>query len=82
MLRRFGGSPFYVEVSVGELRTAGFAVLATGSNTDHFDILLIEGRESREPLLPLSAVVDAAHRLLAASGEMRRNPSYAGGTDG
>lgn len=82
LLRRFAGSPFYLEASVREIRASGFTVLATGANPDHFDVLLVSDRGPTEPLLSLAEIEVAARRLLGVCGEMRVNPSYAGGSHG
>lgn len=79
LLRRFGASPHYVEATVGDVRAAGFDVLPTGANPGHFDVLLVDEQDEDRPLLSISEVKLAARRLVAVFGEMRPNPSYAGG---
>lgn len=76
---RFTGAPSYLEVGVGDLRAAGFAVHATGTNPDHFDIQLIAGVDESDPAVPTSDLRAAAGRALAICGPLRPNPSYAGG---
>jgi hypothetical protein len=68
----------FVEAPVGAVRAAGFEVVPTGSDADHFDVQLIPG--VAEPDAPPSEteVRAAATRLLDATGEWRPNPSYAG----
>jgi len=78
LLRRFAGSPFYLEASVREIRASGFDLLATGAKPDHFDVLLVSDRIPTEPLLSLAEIEDAARRLVEACGELHPNPSYAG----
>lgn len=77
-LRRFAAAPFYIEASVRDVRAAGFEVLPTGANPDHFDIQLIADRLPDDPLVPLTEVEAAARRLILVCGELRPNPSYAG----
>ena len=81
LLRRFAASPRYLEVSVGEVRSAGFDVLASGANAYHFDVLLVGDQTEEEPLLSFDEVEAPARRLVVAAGELRRNPSYAGGLE-
>jgi len=78
LLRRFAGSPFYLEASVREIRASGFDVLATGAKPDHFDVLIVSDRAPTEPLLTLAEIQGAARRLVELCGERRVNPSYAG----
>ncbi len=81
LLRRFASSPFYLEATVSQLRTAGFEVLPTGTNPDHFDVLLVDGRSPTAPLIARVEVELAARRLVEACGEMHPNPSYARSVD-
>ena len=78
VLRRFPRAPMFVEAPVGAVRAAGFEVVPTGTDGDHFDVQLIAG--VAEPDAPPSEaeVRAAATRLLDAAGEWRPNPSYAG----
>jgi len=82
LLRRFAASPFYLAATVPQVRAAGFDVLPTGTNPDHFDVLLVDGQSPDQPLLARAEVEAAARRLVEACGEMRPNPSYAGGVHG
>ncbi len=82
VLRRFSSSAYYLEVSAGEVRAADLAMLATGVNPDHFDVLLVDGRRPDDPLLPLAELRAAAARLVAVCGDPRPNPAYAGGSHG
>ena len=82
LLRRFAGSPSYLEATVREVRSSGFDVVPTGANPDHFDLLLIDGRSPDQPLLSLAEVELAARRLVEVCGELHPNPSYAGGGHG
>lgn len=82
VLRRFASSPYYLEATAGAVRAAGFDVLPTGANPDHFDVLLVDGRGRDDPLLPLAEVRAAAERLVAVCGEPRPNPAYPGGSHG
>jgi hypothetical protein len=77
-LARFDEAPSYLEARVGVLRSAGFVVLPTGANADHFDVQLLPGHADEDAGEPVVAVRDAAARLVAAAGELRRNPAYAG----
>ncbi|MGQ0743611.1 MAG: hypothetical protein ACT4OS_04590 [Acidimicrobiales bacterium] len=78
VLRRFASSPYFFEAAVGAVRAAGFDVLPTGANPDHFDVLLVDGRLPDEPLLPLDEVRAAAGRLVVVCGDPRPNPAYPG----
>lgn len=82
LLRRFAGSPSYLEATVREVRSSGFDVVPTGANPDHFDLLLIDGRSPDLPRLSLAEVELAARRLVEVCGELHPNPSYAGGGHG
>lgn len=82
VLRRFASSPYHLQARAADVRPVGFNVLATGSNPDHFDVLLVDGRAPEESLLPLAALVAAARRLVDACGELRPNPAYSGGSHG
>ena len=81
LLVRFDEAPAYLESSVGELRSAGLALLPTGTNLDHFDVQLLPGQADEGNGEPAGAVRAAAARLLAAAGDLRPNPAYAGGLD-
>jgi hypothetical protein len=78
VLARFDAAPAYLETSVGNLREAGFEVLPTGVNPDHYVQLVAGQRE--EDLEPLAALRAAAERLVLAAGDLRPNPAYAGGS--
>ena len=82
VLRRFASSPYYLEATARAVRVAGFEVLPTGANLDHFDVLLLDGRDPDDPLLPLTEVRVAAERLVAVCGDPRPNPAYPGGSHG
>lgn len=82
VLRRFASSAYYLEVTAGDVRAAGFDVLPTGANPDHFDVLLVGGRDPNDQLLPLAELRAAAERLVAVCGEAQPNPAYAGGSHG
>ena len=43
VLERFPYAPTFVSATVGALRAAGFAVLPTGMNPEHFDVQLLPG---------------------------------------
>ena len=81
VLRRFPDAPCYLESSVGRLRAAGFDVLATGTNPDHFDVQLIAGRSPDVSPLPRAEVESAARRLVAATSGLIGNPGSAGPVD-
>jgi hypothetical protein len=78
VLARFPVAPTFVEASVGLIRSAGFEVLPTGENPEHFDIQLIPGVAEQSLPVSATALVDAAARLLDVMGDLRPNPSYAG----
>ena len=77
---RFTGAPTYLEVAVGKVRAAGFAVYPTGTNPDHFDIQLMSGADEQDPAAVRSDLEEAAARVLAVGGPLRPNPAYAGRT--
>ncbi|MGI8807327.1 MAG: hypothetical protein ACR2KK_05725 [Acidimicrobiales bacterium] len=77
---RFTGAPSYIEVAVGTLRAAGFAVYPTGTNVEHFDIQLIGRVQVDDSAASNSDLEDAAACLLNVGGPLRPNPAYAGGT--
>ena len=80
VLGRFPYAPAYVAATVGALAVAGFGVLPTGANPDHFDVQLLPGR-SEASAVGAAELRSAAERLLAAAGELRPNPAYAEGAD-
>ena len=77
ILARFDMGPAYLEAAVGSLRAAGFGLLPTGVNPDHYDVQLVPGQRE-EDLEPLAAIRGAADRLVAVAGDLRSNPAYAG----
>ncbi len=80
VLRRFPRAPMFVEAPVGTVRAAGFEVVPTGTDADHFDVQLIAGVAEPDVLPSEAELRAAATRLLDAAGELQPNPSYAGGT--
>jgi hypothetical protein len=78
VLRRFPRAPMFVEAPVGAVRAAGFEVVPTGSDADHFDVQLVDGVAELDAPPSEAEVRAAAIRLLDAAGEWRPNPSYAG----
>lgn len=80
VIDRFTGAPAYMEVPVGMLRAAGFAVLPTGANVDHYDIQLVAGVHEDDPTPATGDLREAAARVLAAGSPLLPNPAYAGGT--
>ena len=76
VLARFDDAPSYLEARVGALRAAGFKVLPTGTNLDHFDVQLLPGQGDDDADEPVLAVRTAATQLVAAAGELRPNPTY------
>jgi hypothetical protein len=77
LLRRFAASHFYLATTVPQVRAAGFDVLPTGTNPDHFDVLLFDSQSPDQPMLARAEVEAAARRLVEACGEMRPSASYA-----
>lgn len=65
---------------MGTLRVAGFPVLPTGANPDHYDVQLLPGRlEGSSPAdIELGR---AAGLLLDSADDSQPNPAYAVGTD-
>jgi hypothetical protein len=81
VLRLFPHSPSFLGLTIGEIRRAGFEVLPTGSNPDHYDVQLIAGRiEGIDEDAGREEVRSAVARLLLAAGDLKANPAYAGGT--
>lgn len=79
VLRLFPRSPSFLGLSVGAIRTAGFEVLPSGSNPDHYDVQLLPGRiEGVDPEGGREELRGAVLRLLLAAGELHPNPAYAG----
>jgi len=81
LLVRFDEAPAFLESRVGKLRSAGFVVLPTGANLDHFDVQLLPGQPDKGDGEPAGAVRTAAARLVATAGELQPNPVYFGGPD-
>jgi hypothetical protein len=79
VLSRFAMAPGFVRVVVGTLRDAGFEVLPTGTNPEHFDIQLVRGRGESD--FDVGETVDlvtaAAEQLMAIAGPIEPNPAYA-----
>jgi hypothetical protein len=78
VLERFATSSHYLAVTIGTLRAAGFAVIPTGANTDHFDVQLVAGIPADRPA---PAVTDAdlaakAKALVELAGPAQPNPAY------
>lgn len=78
VLRRFARAPMFMEAPVRALRAAGFEVVPTGSDADHFDVQLIAGIAEADAPPSEAEVRAAATCLLNTAGEWRPNPSYAG----
>lgn len=80
VLIRFPMSPFVLEMSVGDLRRAGFALWATGANPDHYDVQLVPGRvEGVNPPASAKELRGAAGRFMVVARSLTPNPRYAGG---
>lgn len=78
VLRLFPRSPLFFGLTVGEIRRAGFDVLPTGSNPDHYDVQLIAGRvEGGAAEAGREELRGAVARLLLAAGDLKPNPAYA-----
>lgn len=80
VLARFSASPCFLEASVGLLRTAGFPVLPTGTDPDHFDVQLLSDYSEEDPA-DNERVWQAASKLAARAGDLWPNPLYAGGAE-
>ena len=78
VLRRVPFAPSCGAVTVGALRVAGFPVLPTGANPDHFDVQLVARRSPADGPADAERLADAARRLLEVAGDLRPNPAYAG----
>ncbi len=81
VLERFSASPNYLAVAVGKLRSAGFEVVATGANPDHFDVQLVRGVPADAPARTVddAELASRAAALLRLAGSLAPNPAYAGG---
>jgi hypothetical protein len=67
-----------LETSAGLVRAAGYAVHATGSNPDHYDVqLMARITETGVPPSPVD-LLRAARAIVDKAGGPRPNPSYAG----
>lgn len=83
ILSAFPLSPHHLELTVGQIREAGFDVIATGTNPDHYDVQLVPGRfEGDHPETTAEELRGAVARLLWAAGDLKANPAYAGGDPG
>jgi hypothetical protein len=77
VLVRFSASPCFLQVTVGLLTAAGFPVVPTGADPDHFDVQLVPDRLEGHPADDAS-VMRAAARLVSRAGDLHANPFYAG----
>ena len=77
VLHRFAFAPMYCAALVGVLRRAGFAVLPTGANVDHFDVQLVSGRSDEQGPVDQFTLASAAQLMIEAAGEFLPNPAYA-----
>jgi hypothetical protein len=78
VLRRFAQAPRYAAFSVGEIGAAGFEVIPTGTNPDHYDVQLIGDRFEGEPAEATDEELRAAAvRLLSTARQVASNPAYA-----
>lgn len=79
VLRRFTGSPFFLTLAAGDIRQAGFELVPTGSNLDHYDVQLLPGRiEGADPDATSGEIRGAVLRLLLAARGPHPNPAYSG----
>lgn len=81
VLERFPFAPTYAAVTVGTLRAAGFEVLPTGANPDHYDVQLVGGLTEESGAAERTELHRAAVVLLRVAGTRRPNPAYAGEKD-
>jgi hypothetical protein len=79
VLARFSASPCFLQATVGLLTAAGFPVVPTGTDPDHFDIQLVPDRREDDPADD-AGVAGAAARLVSKAGDLHANPFYAGDT--
>lgn len=77
VLERFAYAPRYCAARVGDLRRAGFEVLPTGANLDHFDVQLVPGRSVEDGPADPTALARAALLMIQVAGELLPNPAYA-----
>ena len=77
VLVRFDTAPTYAAATVGALREAGFRLIPTGGNPDHYDVQLLD-RVDEDENRPADEVKVATARMLAAAGPLRPNPAYPG----
>ncbi len=80
VLSRFAMAPGFVRAAIGTLRVAGFEVVPTGTDPDHFDVQLLPGRRETDDAGSeiVQLVADAARRLIDVAGPIEHNPAYAG----
>jgi hypothetical protein len=78
VLARFDAAPAYLEAVVGSLRDAGFDVLPTGVNPDHYDVQLVpgQGEETWSHSPPSGRQRSGSWRLRGVSGRTRRTLEY------
>jgi hypothetical protein len=77
VLERFAYAPRYCSARVGDLRGAGFEVLPTGANPDHFDVQLIPSRSVDGGPADRVSLLGAARRMVQVAGDLLPNPAYA-----
>ena len=81
VLERFSASPRYLAVTVGQLRSAGYPVVPTGTVSNHFDVQLVSGISADVParFVEDGELAAEAATVVALAGPLRPNPAYTGG---
>lgn len=80
VLERFSASPRYLAVTVGQLRSAGYPVVPTGTVANHFDIQLVSGIPADAParFVEDGELASKAATVVELAGPPRANPAYTG----
>lgn len=80
VLEKFSASPRYLAVTVGQLRSAGYPVVSTGTVPNHFDIQLVLGIPADVParFVEDGELASRAATVVELAGPLRPNPAYTG----
>lgn len=77
VMERFRQAPMVAVVTAGALRRAGFDLIATGSNPDHYDVQLLPGWLEEVTEATDEELHVAVARFLDVAGPLHPNPAYA-----
>jgi hypothetical protein len=80
VLEKFSASPRYLAVTVGQLRSAGYPVVPTGTVANHFDIQLVSGIPADVParFVDDGELASKAATVVELARPLRPNPAYTG----